>query len=148
VKCQDFFDSRQTQLKTQEALPILIEPSRATVESGMLLFAILGGLLLSAALIAREIQWTKERHSRDATHQELENALRLTRAQLRRTREDLYVFKSVLQERRLIDDAALLEGRMRLVENPRRKAEERARIVRNADVSPTQVVIDDGETIH
>jgi hypothetical protein len=109
----------------------------------MALLAVIGGLLLALALIVREYQLAKERARHLATHERLRSSLKETRTQLRRALEDLHVLLRVLEEKHLVDEADLSRGRARLIETPRRLAAERNAIVRNHNVSPTQLVIDE-----
>ena len=109
----------------------------------MALLAVVGGLLLAFALVVREYQLAKERSQHAAAHERLRVSLKETRGQLRRTLEDVHVIQRVLEEKHLLDETDLARGRMRLIETPRRRAAERNAIVRNHNVSPTQLVMDE-----
>lgn len=109
----------------------------------MTLLAIAGGLLLALALIAREVQIARER-SALADQVERQRLMAAdTRRQLRRALEDLYVMQTLLADKHLLDENEFARGRVRLIEKPRRVAEERNAILRDSDVEPTQLVVDD-----
>ncbi len=109
----------------------------------MTLLAVLGGLLLALALIAREVQLARERSSQATNTAKLHSTLTDTRRQLRRALEDIYVLHAVLADKNLVDDADVARIRARLIDTPRRVAEERDAIMRSHDVSPPQLVIDE-----
>jgi hypothetical protein len=69
-----------------------------------------------------------------------------TRSQTRRLAEDLFVLQAVLTEHHLFDDAEMARCRARLVETPRRVAQERDAITRNLGVSPTHLVVSDSDS--
>jgi hypothetical protein len=82
--------------------------------------------------------------------QNLVEQMRLTlegsRSQTRRLAEDLFVLQAVLTEHHLLDDAEMARSRARLVETPRRVAQERDAIARNLGVSPTHLVVSDRDS--
>lgn len=115
----------------------------------MALLAVIGGILLALALIARELQGSRERAAQTAALHEVQSALERTRQQLRRTQEDLYVMQSLLAERNILDEAELARGRLRLIETPKRLAAEREAVVRHLGASPTELVVDENvDKIH
>lgn len=103
------------------------------------------GIFFTAALILREFQLARERAMQMATYDQLRLALEGTRAQLRRNAEDLYVLQVILAERNLLNEAELARTRARLIENPKRMAEERDAIQRHLGVAPTHLVVDENE---
>ena len=111
----------------------------------MTLLAVGGGIFLALALIVRELQLARERAMHLAAFEQLRLALDATRTQLRRAFEDLYVLQTVLAERNVLDEAELQRSRARLIEQPRRIAEERDAIQRHLGVSPTHLVVEDTE---
>ncbi len=114
----------------------------------MTLLAVCGGLLLAVALIVREYQLGRERTARLAALEQLHGSLEAAGRQLRRAREDIYVLRTVLQERGVISEEELARGRARLIEAPRRRAEERSEMLRELQVPSTKVILDEGESIH
>jgi len=114
----------------------------------MILLAVSGGLLLALALIVREYQLSRERRARMAALEHLHGSLDLTTKHLRRAREDLYVLRAIMQERGVLTDEEFARCRVRLIEAPRRRAEERSQILRSVEVSPQQVILDEGDSIH
>ena len=114
----------------------------------MMLLAICGGLLLALALMVREYQLGRERAARHSAFEHLHASLDVMTKQLRRTREDLYVLRAVLQERGVVTEEEFSRSRLRLIENPRRRAEERSELMRQVEVSPLAVIVDEGESIH
>ena len=111
----------------------------------MTLLAIGGGLLLMVAFFVRESQLARERVLQAARHRTLQTALEDTRNQLRRACEDLYVLQHILAERNVLDDTDLARGRVRLVEAPRRMAQERDAIQRHLGISAPYLVIEDSD---
>jgi hypothetical protein len=112
----------------------------------MALLSVLAVLVLSVAFALRERQARKDLARQDAELTELRAATEQTRQQLRRALEDLFVFQSLLAERNVLDENDLARARDRLIEAPRKVAEERAAMARNLKVSPTQLVVDPGDS--
>lgn len=112
----------------------------------MALLAVVGGLFLCAALAIREYQLAKERITMTTAFDHLRRSLDSTRSQLQRALEDLYVLQSTMVERNVVDEGELAEGRARLVEAPKRKAQERRAILKHVAANPTQVVVDESHT--
>ena len=112
----------------------------------MAMLAMVAAVVLGTALLAREVQLGHERATVSANIRELRVALELSRAQLRRTAEDLYVIQTLLCERNLLDEGEIARARLRLIDAPRRVAEERAAMARHLKVSPTQLVFDPGDS--
>ncbi len=80
-------------------------------------------------------------------------ALRLSlegnRVQLRRCHEDILVLRHALAARHLLDDTDLNRQRLRLVEEPRRQAQERTAIERDLGIAASRLVADSGDcTFH
>lgn len=111
----------------------------------MALLAVIAVIVLGVVLLTREHQFSRERATTGTSVQEVRAALDACRMQLRRTAEDLYVIQTVLSERNLLDDNELARARLRLIEAPRRMAEERAAMARHLKVSPTQLMLDSAE---
>ncbi len=109
----------------------------------MALLAIVGGLLLSLALILRELHLSRERAQHARAEKALRAALKVTHDGLQRVNDDLRALAATLSEKHLIDDADLARARVRFVDLPRRVAEERDHILRTTQASPTQLVVDD-----
>ncbi len=114
----------------------------------MALLAISGGLMLCLAWAVREYQLWRERQALQAALNQLKQALDLSRQQMRRMSEDVYVMQAVLVEKNLLDEDELQRGRIRLIETPRRQAEERNQLLRHMNVSPTQIIDDPDPKIH
>ena len=108
----------------------------------MAVLAVVAVLVLSVAFAFRERQVARERVAAEMVLQELRTSIEGARSQLRRANEDLYVIQTLLAERNLLDENDLARARLRLIEAPRRVAEERAAMARHLKVSPTQLVID------
>ncbi len=111
----------------------------------MALLAIGAALVVCIAFAIREQQLSRERAAQTAALDGLRAALDAQRGQLRRAQEDVYVLQTLLGERNVVDENDLAQARMRLIEGPRRVAEERAAMARHLKVSPTQLVLDAGE---
>ncbi len=111
----------------------------------MALLPVVGALSLLFAWAVREWQLARERKAFAQAVEHLRVSLETSRHHLRRVSEDLFVLQSIMVERNLLDETELQRGRVRLVETPRRVAEEREAIARNMKISPTALVIDDGE---
>ena len=107
------------------------------------LWAIGAGIFFALALILREFQLARERAMHIALQEQMRLSLESTRAQLRRAAEDLFVLQSVLVERNLLDETQLARSRARLIEAPRRMAEERDAIARHLGVAPTHLVVEE-----
>lgn len=110
----------------------------------MLVLTLIGTMLIGLALLVRELRLVDERRRQTAALLAVEAALEKTRAQLRRTLEDVYVLQTLLLERNLLDEQELARARARLVEAPRRIAQERAEVLRTAGVSEPALVVDEG----
>jgi hypothetical protein len=111
----------------------------------MALLAVIAAVVLCVAFAIRENQLGRERRVLAAAIEELRGVLDMTRMQLRRTGEDLYVTQTLLTERNVLDENDMARARLRLIEAPRRMAEERAQMARHLKVSPTQLLIDQGD---
>jgi hypothetical protein len=111
----------------------------------MALLAVVGALSLLFAWSVREWQLARERRTFVQAVEHLRVSLETSRHHLRRVSEDLFVLQSVMVERNLLDETELARSRARLIEVPRRLAEERENITRNMNVSPTSLVIEEGE---
>jgi hypothetical protein len=114
----------------------------------MAFLAVLGGLMLCLAWGVREYQLWRERNALQQTIQQLRTTLDAGRQHARRVSEDLYVLQAVLVERNLLDEDELQRSRIRLVDTPRRLAEERNQLLRNMSISPTQLVDDGDPKVH
>ena len=112
----------------------------------MAVLAVVAVLVLSVGLALRERQLARDRAAADAALQELRTSLEGARNQLRRANEDLFVIQTLLAERNLLDENDLARARLRLIEAPRRVAEEKAAMARHLKVSPTQLVIDPSDS--
>jgi len=112
----------------------------------MLVLVLAGGALLAIALVLFEVSLARRRASQAASIEKLRGSLQESRSQFRRALEDLYVLHAVLADKHVIDEADLARGRARLIEAPRRLAQERNAILRHWEVSPTQLVIDEDIT--
>jgi hypothetical protein len=111
----------------------------------MALLAVVGALSLMLAWSVREWQLSRERRAFAQAVDHLRVSLETTRHHLRKVSEDLFVLQSLMVERNLIDETELARGRMRLIEGPRRAAEERDALAKNMKVSPTVLVLVDSE---
>ncbi|MBI5508156.1 MAG: hypothetical protein HY903_05330 [Deltaproteobacteria bacterium] len=115
----------------------------------MAILTMVAGLLLAVGLLIREHQLQRQRRQDADLHRQLASALADHRNQLRRTQEDLYVMRALLEEKHLLDAHDVARGRIRLVEGPRRAAAEREHLARSLGVQATQFVIDeDLEKVH
>ena len=115
----------------------------------MTLLLIVAALLLAAGLLIREVQARRERARNAEEHQRLAAALAETRAHMKRTQEDLYVLRCLLEEKRVLDDADVAQARARFVDAPRRTQAERDELARALNVSPTHLVLDgDADKLH
>lgn len=114
----------------------------------MTLLAVCGGLLLAAALIVREWQISRERAIRLSTLDSLYQSLEATNRQLHRAREDLFVLRTLMQERGVFSEEEFAQSRVRLIEKPRRRAEERSQLTRGLGLPSNVLLVDDGESIH
>jgi hypothetical protein len=114
----------------------------------MLVFALAGGMLLALAVILREMAVSRDRAAANQSVEELRRTVDVLRGHVQRTSDEVFVLRATLEERNLVNEHELERNRKRLVEEPRRQARERQQIVSNENVSPTQVVIDEGESIH
>ncbi len=111
----------------------------------MALVAIGAALVVCIAFALREQQLSRERAAQNAALDGLRAAIDALRGQLRRAQEDTFVLQTLLGERNMLDENDLAQARLRLIEAPRRVAEERAAMARHLKVSPTQLVLDPGE---
>lgn len=109
----------------------------------MLGIVVTGWVLLVAAGITREIQWSRDRAKARSAVRALAEALETSNNTTRRLQEDLYVLQTVFRERNLISKGDLQSARRRLVEAPKRVAAERDAIQRNLDIGVPPHVIED-----
>jgi len=112
----------------------------------MAVLAVVAVLVLSVAFALRERRLARDRTATEAALQELRTSLEGARTQLRRANEDVFVVQTLLSERNLLDENDLARARLRLIEAPRRVAEEKAAMARHLKVSPTQLVIDPSDS--
>ena len=111
----------------------------------MTFLALGGGICLALALVIRELQLIRERTMQINMLEQLRLSLESTRTQLRRHAEDLFVLQTLLVEHNLTTEAELVNSRVRLIETPRRLAEERSSIQRHLGVEPPHLVLEDSE---
>ena len=71
-----------------------------------------------------------------------------TRPPLLRAREDLYVLKVSLEERNVVTKGELVNMRSRLIEAPRRRAQEREQLTQNIDIPASGLIVDEGDSVH
>ncbi len=115
----------------------------------MALFAVLGALLLTVAMILREVQLGKERAAQAQAFALLREALRDSQARTKRVAEDLLVLQRLLEEKRLLDAEELITARLRLIDQPRRVAAERHALTTAHNLAPNQLIIDeDASKVH
>lgn len=107
----------------------------------VILLAITGGLLLCLAIIVRELSVSRERKEAESGSQELREAVEALRMHLERTSDELFVLRTTLEERRVVDAKELAKNRLRLTA-------ERKEVTGGAAVDPTRVIIDEGESVH
>ncbi|MEM6558242.1 MAG: hypothetical protein AAF605_00525 [Myxococcota bacterium] len=110
-----------------------------------------GWMLAGAAvvMVAREIAWFRERGATHKALKALGDAFEQRNQSIRRLQEDLYVLQSVMRERNMLSDHELVSARKRLVEQPKRVAEERDAIQRNLNVGiPSQVIKESINKLH
>ena len=112
----------------------------------MIVLVLIGGLLLVIGMVVREFQLARERAARAKLFEYLSRALDANREQLKRLSEDLYVLRTLLAERQIIASKDLIDGRTRLIDGPRRQAEERDAILRGFDILPIQLLAEDPES--
>lgn len=112
----------------------------------MAVLAMVAVLVLSVAFALRERRLARDRTAALAALDELRTSLEAVRIQLRRANEDVFVVQTLLSERNLLDENDLARARLRLIEAPRRVAEEKAAMARHLKVSPTQLVIDPSDS--
>ncbi|RZK51142.1 MAG: hypothetical protein EOO59_15440 [Hymenobacter sp.] len=101
-------------------------------------------MMLALALGLRELTLARERAIHLTLSQQLHSNLDSTRAQLRRLSEDYYVLTTLLMERHVVGDAELSRGRARLIEQPRRIAQQRDLLQRKG-LASAQLVVDEGD---
>lgn len=111
----------------------------------MILLALGAGIIVVLGLVIRELQLARERTVHVTHLQGLRQSLEASRAQLRRCTEDLFVLQAILAERNLFNEADLTRGRLRLIEAPRRQAEEREAISRHLGMNQAVMMVDEGE---
>lgn len=111
----------------------------------MTLLALSGGILFTLALIVREFQLARERSLHLAALEQLRLSLEGARAHSRRQAEDMYVLQTVLIERNVLDESELMRSRTRLIETPRRIAEERDSIQRHLGASPPHLLVEESD---
>jgi len=90
----------------------------------MLLLTIIGGILVAAAIIIRELQYHRVHTRTQQSLKELGEDMKFTQEELRCTLEDLYVLRTVLAERDIVDEIELSQNRQRLLHESRRALKE------------------------
>lgn len=107
-------------------------------------------VLLSFIWLGREWQLAKERTLQLASLKALSEILHSTRLQLRRATEDIFVLQALLIERQAFSESDLNRARLRLIEYPRRQAEQRqAAVADDVDLSQSIfVATENGRKVH
>ena len=90
----------------------------------MLTLTITGGIFVAAALIVRESQHHIHRRQTKEALNDLTDDIRFTQEELRCTLEDLYVLRTVLAERDVVDEIELSQNRQRLLQETRQTPRE------------------------
>ncbi|MEO1482889.1 MAG: hypothetical protein AAFU77_12350 [Myxococcota bacterium] len=115
----------------------------------MLGFVIAGSALLAAALLLRELQWSRDRARFSSELKALSDALDKNRRSTRKLQEDLFVLQTVLRERNLLAESELVGARKRLIDRPKRVAAERDAIQQNLNIGvPAQVIEESINKVH
>ena len=114
----------------------------------MSFIAVSGSLLLILVLFMREQMQQKRYRRQTELIQHLHSNLTSTQNLLNRNREDIFVLRTMLEELQVLDPAEFARSRARLIEDPRRTAQEQHEMQQYADATGGHVVIDDGDTVH
>ena len=119
----------------------------------MLLLALcitLGFIALIGVVVAlvQAKRWRGKHHAMQARLRNIERALEAQHRQQQQTSDELYVMQSLLIEHNVVDQSELSRGHYRLVQIPRRQAQERLSILCAQEASPTQVVIGEDSKVH
>ena len=114
----------------------------------MIWIAFLASLFFASALVVSEQRHRRERRAAAQAIANLHSALEVAGQQIRQCREEIFVVRALLQERGLVSERDLTQARERLIEEPRRQAEERRELVRGVTIAPNQVIIDENKSVH
>lgn len=108
-------------------------------------------MLLAAAffvcvsLLVREVTLVRERATLSRNIEELSLSQQSVRDGTRRLAEDLFVLQNLMVERGLLQQSDVSRGRGRLIEQPRRKAEERTAMLKYVSAEKVPFVLEDAD---
>lgn len=98
---------------------------------------------VTVAWLAREVQAMRERAGTERVLAELRTTQANLREGARRLAEDLFVMQHLLAERKIIADSDMLRGRTRLIDTPRRRAQEKRALTRHLKGRPVHLMVED-----
>lgn len=102
-------------------------------------------LFVCVALLVREVNLLRERATISQSLDEVSLSQQSVRDGTRRLAEDLFVLQNLLLERNLLQKSELMRARGRLIEQPRRKAEERTAMLRHISAEKVPFVLEDAD---
>lgn len=106
---------------------------------------VVAGMMLTLALIMREVQLLRERTQLIQLLDDVRLSHQGTRDQARRLGEDLYLLQALLAERNLLQEADLTRARNRLIDRPRRLTQEREAIHAHLGQRHSTVMLEESE---
>ena len=98
---------------------------------------------VTVAWLAREVQGMRERAGLEQVLAELRISQRNVREGVRRMAEDFFVMQHLLAERSVVAESDMVRARARLIETPKRKAQERTTMSRHVDVNVSAMWVED-----
>ncbi len=110
--------------------------------------ALVVSLVTLILLGVRDFGLARERAALYEALKRLSASMEILRQELQRTSDDVYVLQTILAEHNLTDAVEFTRARARLVEAPRRVAQERDNLVRALKVAPTDLIIDEEPKLH
>ena len=108
---------------------------------------IAAAILLCVALFVREIQLMRERNLLCRTVDDLRLSQQSVKDGTRRLAEDVFVLQNLLLERNLLQEPELMRARGRLIEQPRRRAEERSAMLRHVGRDKAHALLEDADGV-
>lgn len=102
-------------------------------------------VFVTIAWLAREFQGMRERAQLERTLHEMRLSQQTVRDGVRRLAEDFFVMQHLLAERSVVQDADMLRGRSRLIEQPRRKAQEKHAIMQHLGTKTPPLMVEDAD---
>lgn len=111
----------------------------------MSVFALVLAVVVTIMLMTRELYLARERAIIIASIEALRTGFENARNSIRQSHEEIFLLQALLIERGIVLEHDIQSARKRLIEGPRKRAEEHEAISQHLGRSPEHLVLEDTE---